>query len=94
MYKEDLSLCGIERADTCTDLPRCALVLAQVGQKPTVKEIGKVFVLSKLEDTLSLACNRRCLGLLQLPLYIKVTVNFTFGSHSRNLSCGCPSEIC
>lgn len=47
-----------ERADTFTDLERCPFAIVPVGQKPTVTEIGKIFVLSRLEDTLCLACHR------------------------------------
>ena len=58
MYKEDSSLCGTERADTFTDLSMCVLGIAPGGQKPMMKEIGKERVLSRLEDTVSLACDR------------------------------------
>ena len=93
MYKQDLSLCGTELAHTFIDLPRRALAISPVDQKPTVKEFRMTFVLFKLEDTPSLACDR-ILGLLQPPLCFEVTVDPTLGSHSQYRSSDYLSVFC
>ena len=77
MYEEDLSLRGTERADTFTDLLICALGIAPGCQKPMVKEIGKAFVLSRLEDTPSLQVIAfQIVGLLQPPLFAYFWTSF------------------